>query len=1510
MTDHETGNGRPSRKRRRLIIESSDEEPEPESKSPADVPCDRPAVMAEGITADELISLLSTMRGRDASKTIPNHNNVIPEFDPNNKMQSIQRWLNKVNECAAIYGWDERQTIHFSLQKLTGLAKKWYESLATVNYTWEAWQLKLVKAFPSDENYGKLLEEMLGRLSRPGEPLRDYFYEKLTLVSRCEIDGSKAVDCIIHGITDVTIRNGAQALRCKEPEELLGYLASQQTLSHGRRDYRSSYPFSRNTNSSSAVSGAAMTCFNCHEKGHAYTKCPKPITKCRSCNRVGHDLETCSRKKLFSRETNNNAGLERKTLKIVTCVEQLETVPEEGPTENVMINKESTVPRSNNKFFKKVVVDGVALEAYVDFGSDCSIMKISEAMKLGLTGSTEELPIIKGFGNSTIKPRFKSVVDTKIDEVEARLEVLVVDDEYLHIPMLIGQNFTELPSVTVLKSNENLFFYFSPIQANNKTSQFDDTIKLYVHRYTKVERGGLVEVYAENSYTGDVYSEGNTRLGPNQEYHLHQGCYKLVNGRGFVFVTALANFPIEFNAKTLIARVKPAVETDILPSTISANRTNSCRIQPLDRTAIKVGQQVDSSTFDRLYELLQKYRTCFATNLSELGCTTEAEMTIELHDKRPVIYRPYRMSYHEREKVREIVDELVKNDVVQESQSNYASPVLLVKKKTGEQRLCIDYRALNNKTIKDKYPLPLIEDQITNLSGNTFFITLDLASGYYQIPVASESRPLTAFVTPDGHYEFKRMPFGLANAPAVFQKMINKILGSRRFSSALAYMDDLLIPSRSIEQGFERLEEVLELLQDAGLTLKLSKCSFFDTKIEYLGYEISADGVKPSVHKIASVSDFPTPRNVHEVRQFLGLASYFRKFVQGFGVIARPLTTLLKKETNWQWTDTEETAFLKLKQRLVERPLLALYDPLLDTELHTDASSLGLGGILMQWQNSPRVLKPVAYFSRQTTAEEKHMHSYELETLAVVCSLKKFRVYLLGSKFTVFTDCNALRTTLTKKDLIPRIARWWLQISEFDFEIEYRPGCRMAHVDALSRNPPERTTVVQKDHCTKTSAVFNITSQNWLYTLQLADPELERITKILKPETDEQVKDVKKHFSVKDHILYRKVGDHLRLVVPKNARWQICKMNHDDIGHFGFSKTLDKIESQYWFPKLRRFVKKYVSACLDCAFNKDNACKARSGYLYPIEKKSIPFHTLHIDHLGPFVKSKSGKMYILTIVDGFTKYVFARPVKDTKTSNVIKVLENIFFDFGTPSRIVSDRGTAFTSSQFKSFCSRHGVKHILNAVACPRANGQAERFNQTILTALSTQNFNQDERDWDKQLGKIQWGINNTINATTKKCPSELLFGCRLNGSTENKLSDVVHHPIDDTINDLHSKVREEASSNIMITQEKQKLNYDQNRAPAVSYKVGDLVKITKVNFNNDGKSKKLMQKFIGPFKITKLLGNDRYQISDPPGFSKKRPYDSVVAADRMRPWIHLKALEVNGSSTESESSGKDSDGD
>jgi hypothetical protein len=391
------------------------------------------------------------------------------------------------------------------------------------------------------------------------------------------------------------------------------------------------------------------------------------------------------------------------------------------------------------------------------------------------------------------------------------------------------------------------------------------------------------------------------------------------------------------------------------------------------------------------------------------------------------------------------------------------------------------------------------------------------------------------------------MSFGLSNAPGVFMRTIKRALKDIPGDSILVFMDDILIPSTTVSEGLIILQKVLDLLLKADLKVKLEKCYFLQTKIDYLGHEVSGEGVAPGRAKISAVQDFRVPTNVHEVRQFVGLASYFRKFVKNFATIARPITQLTKKDVPWTWDSAQIDAFETLKEKLVSRPVLAIYDRDLMTELHTDASKFGLGGILMQVQSTGE-LKPVAYFSRVTSKEEEVYHSYELETLAVVESIKRFRIYLLGIHFKVVTDCVAVRATLVKRDMIPRIARWWLTIQEYDMEIEYRPGDRMKHVDALSRNPPICDVNVTQ-----------ISTDDWVLTLQLQDHKLSALVEQLNGGAAN--KDIKNDFCIKDGRLYRRTLAGDRVVVPATAKWMVMRKFHDDIGHPGFERCEKLIKS-------------------------------------------------------------------------------------------------------------------------------------------------------------------------------------------------------------------------------------------------------------------------------------------------------------------------------------------------------------
>lgn len=920
-----------------------------------------------------------------------------------------------------------------------------------------------------------------------------------------------------------------------------------------------------------------------------------------------------------------------------------------------------------------------------------------------------------------------------------------------------------------------------------------------------------------------------------------------------------------------------------------------CRIESNDR---HINESLNDAQRSNLNVLLGKYRSCFAENVTELGKCCNAEMTIQLTSDKPVSRRPYRIAFAKRPVVTKIIKELLANDIIRPSTSPYASPIVLAKKQSGEDRLCIDFRELNAITVKQQFPMPVIDELLASLSGARYFCTLDMMSGYYQIPVAGDSQKFTAFVTHDGHYEFTCMPFGLVNAPAVFQTEMNRLQAMFPVGEVICYLDDIIVPSADVEQGMARLERFLVLLHKTGFKLRMSKCRFLETEIHFLGHRISENGISPGKNKVAAIENFAVPENIHDVRRFLGLSGFFRKFVPDYSAISRPLTKLLCKSSEFMWRDEQQHAFTSLKQKLCTSPVLCLYNHERPHELHTDASSRGLAGILMQ-EEGPGILKPVFYFSRHCSEAESKYHSHELEVLAIVESLERFRIYLLGKFFRIITDCSAVTTTRLSKPLLPRIARWWLKMQEYDFELIHRAGERIPHVDAMSRAPHDPPSNVPSvvDRIMR----IDICDEDWLLTMQQQDAKLIEIIKFLQSKSGSQGSQIGDDYALKNNRLYRKVGGQLKWVVPDAVRWRVVKNAHDDRGHFGLDKTLEQIVPHYWFRRMRNFVRSYLAACIECCYNKRPGGQTE-GRLHVSPMVPVPFRVLHIDHLGPFPKSSKGNTHIIGIADAFSKYVMVKAVKSTKTLPVIEMLNEVTMYFGLPLKIVSDRGTAFTSHLFQKFCADNDIQHIQNAVRTPRANGQIERANQLILMYLRT--TIEDKRKWDTSLRRFQFLINSQTNSTTNCCPNDIVFNYKPRDMLHNRLLATLIETNDGKA-ELNQTNLEEVAKRIDDQRTKWKKRYDDSHGQPKKYDIGDLIVIENIP-SATGESRKLEPKYRGPYVVNKVLDNDRYLIGDLEDCQRnQRSFKSVFTSEKLKPWCAL-GPEMDDDPTDDENENRD----
>lgn len=888
----------------------------------------------------------------------------------------------------------------------------------------------------------------------------------------------------------------------------------------------------------------------------------------------------------------------------------------------------------------------------------------------------------------------------------------------------------------------------------------------------------------------------------------------------------------------------------------SVSRNEELSVLNIDVTSesedIDIGDNMSAAAKQEVRELVQNYKPLKSK-------TTNIEMRIILKDETPIFSRPRRMALTEQSIVDDQIEEWLDKNIIEESNSEFTSPIVLVKKRDGSARLCVDFRRINKVIVKDHFPLPLIEDQLDRLQEAKVFSTIDLKNGFFHVPVAEESRRYTSFVTQNGQYQFRKVPFGLSNSPGVFQRHVNAVFRHLwRKGIALPYVDDVIIPAKNEEEAVQNLKEVIETCKEYGLELNMKKCNFLKTRIQFLGHIIENQKLYPSPEKIEAVVSFKVPQTLKQLESFLGLTGYFRKFIPNYAIISKPLSDLTKKSIKFSMGIEEEGAVSLLKKLLTKNPVLSIYNQSYETEVHTDASIDGFGAVLLQKSPDDNQLHPVYFMSKKTTEAQRKYTSYELEILAVIEALTKFRVYVLGIHFKLVTDCNAFTKTFEKQSLCTRVARWILFLQEYDYTVEHRAGTRMKHVDALSRYP-----------------VLTITEHNICIGIEQAQANDEKLKAI-----KEIIRDNKKTYNdyfLKAGILYKLVNDVELLVVPKSMQRQIIGKAHDK-GHFAAKKTKELICRTYYIPRLEEKIQEYIECCIPCITSNRKRGK-QEGFLHPLQKDDVPLFTYHIDFLGPLESTHKDYKHIFSVIDSFTKFCWLYPTKSTTSSEVITRLNNQSAVFGNPAYIISDRGSAFTSQDFAKYCEEEGIKLIKTTTGLPRVNGQVERLNAVIISVLSKLSIN-DPSKWYKHVNKVQQAINSTFCRSIDTTPFELLVGTKMRTNEDLQLQDYINKEILSAFNDDRNDLRAKAKTSILKVQSENKRTYNLRRKSARRYNVGDLVAIKRTQF---GSNLKLKPKFLGPYQIVKVKQNNSYDVQKVG--SSDGPKNTTTCAEYVKPW-------------------------
>ena len=757
-----------------------------------------------------------------------------------------------------------------------------------------------------------------------------------------------------------------------------------------------------------------------------------------------------------------------------------------------------------------------------------------------------------------------------------------------------------------------------------------------------------------------------------------------------------------------------------------------------------------------LQPLLQKYTAVFT---EELGTMKEFSAKLAVRPgAKPRFHRPRSVPYALKEAVEQELDRMERLGVIEKvSHSNWAAPVVAVPKRDGTIRLCGDYKVTVNHELEvDQYPLPQPEDLMACLTGGQKFSKLDLSAAYQQMPLDDESRHLTTINTHRGLYQFARLPFGIASAPAVFQKAMDVIL--QGIPHTICYLDDILVTGVTDEDHLRNLGEVLDRLQRHGICLKQGKCAFMQASVEYLGHLVDAQGIHVTSGKVEAVRQAPSPSNVTELKSFLGLLNYYGKFIPHLSTLLHPLNALLKEGQTWNWSQECEAVFQEAKRQLSSAPVLVHYDPSLPIRLAGDASSYGIGAVLSHVLPDGSE-HPIAYASRTLQPAEKNYAQVEKEALSLVFGIQKFHKYVYGRLFTLVTDHKPLTTILGPKTGVPplaaaRMQRWALLLSAYNYHIEFRPTNAHANADGMSRLPLPQTPLATRP---SGDSEFNIAqiqmlpvSFSQVQKANRTDPVLGQVQLFLKKGWPKRVPEPLQPFWHRRWELTEEGGCVLwgfRVVVPSKLQQKVLGMLHET--HMGIVRMKSIARSYVWWPGIDRDIETMVKACEECQAVKSAPAKTP---LHPWVWPPKPWQRIHIDYAGPF----RGRMFLL-IVDAHSKWPEVREVGSTTSAKTIEVLRQLFSVFGLPEQLVSDNGPQFASDDFAVFLRQNGVKHLRTAPYHPASNGAAERLVQTFKQAMRAAAGN--GLTLQHQLSNFLMTYRSTPHATTGETPSKLFLG-------------------------------------------------------------------------------------------------------------------------------------------------------
>ncbi|CDS12577.1 hypothetical protein LRAMOSA11497 [Lichtheimia ramosa] len=791
-------------------------------------------------------------------------------------------------------------------------------------------------------------------------------------------------------------------------------------------------------------------------------------------------------------------------------------------------------------------------------------------------------------------------------------------------------------------------------------------------------------------------------------------------------------------------------------------------------SSIQARQDLLPEDKNALLSVLIKHKGCFGSSYADVTQTDLVTFHVDTGDARPIYKRPYpHMSHSELQCLKQELETMVSNGILvpamharyNSRNGGWSFPCRYVAKKDGSRRLVTQFQDLNKVTVRDPWPLPSIQDLLEQFTGSSLFSTMDLLKGFHQIAVDPASIPKLTITTPFGCYSYRVMPFGVINGPSCFSRAIHLALEPFLYRCAVAYIDDVTVYSKTMHDHLGHLDAVLSRLEEVNMKCSSKKCDFVKSRIEFLGFVVSSSGIIPHPARIQQIQDFPRPSNPTEVRGFLGLSNFYRRHVQLFADVAEPLVAVTKKKARFTWGEKQEQALDYLKQALSKSILLVFPDPNKPYNVFTDASDVGLGVVLSQFDDNNDD-RPICFLSRKLKPAEVRYPVVERELLAVIYALQKLRRFLLDKTFTLFTDNSAVRYLFAKSDPNMRLQRWILATQEFSFQVKHIPGKSNVVADVLSRYPPKEDPSEESGEDLLTAMYDHLLIQGPVYEQQL-QPIFEYLAKPWDQTVDTRVKIKSMQYRVNDDHLYRKIGSRwVRVPFIGQERLDVLRQIHDGHGHFGINASWARLYHSYWWPNVFQQLKDFIKTCKEC--------QLFAPVSKPHATRKVPVYRLFqrfaLDYVGPLPETSAGNRYLLVGVECYSNWPLARAFKSPSAENVSTfIYEDICSQFGPPLEILSDNGSAFIQTGIEIALDKLGTKHLYTAPYRPQTNGRCEHLNGVIMSSLRKLTY-EHPTEWDLHVPSVLFSYRTKSHESLGISPFELLYGQAVNVPTDDIL--------------------------------------------------------------------------------------------------------------------------------------------